>query len=441
MTVKITSVEFQNFKALKNYSIRLQHLNVLVGPNNCGKSTIISAFRALASGIKRARFRPSEWVKGPERESLGYAIPVETLPLSIENVHTDYADTDTIIIFKLSNKNNLKLFFPKDGGCILLPECDDGTLIRMPGQFRKSFPIKIGIVPVLGPIEHEEPILTVETVQKDLYTPRASRHFRNYWYHFPDGFDAFSELITSTWPGMEIQPPERAGYNSVKLTMFCLEDRITRELFWAGFGFQIWCQLLTHISISQDSTILIIDEPEIYLHPDVQRQLLGILRDIGPDVLIASHSTEIMGEADPSEIVLINKRKRSAERLRDIEGVQAALDSVGSVQNITLTLLARNRRVLFVEGLYDFLIIRKFARKVGFTELSTGIGLTPMESGGFSSWDKIQILSMGIEKTLGKPFNIGAIFDHDYFPDEEIADILGQLNKHLSIAHFMGKKK
>ena len=25
--------------------------------------------------------------------------------------------------------------------------------------------------------------------------------------------------------------------------MFALEERISRELYWVGFGFQIWCQL------------------------------------------------------------------------------------------------------------------------------------------------------------------------------------------------------
>ena len=128
--------------------------------------------------------------------------------------------------------------------------------------------------------------------------------------------------------------------------MFCREDRMTRELYWAGFGFQVWCQLLTHVARAKESSLLIVDEPEVYLHPDVQRQLLAILRELGSDVLLATHSSEIMAEADPGEIVLVDKRSQSSERLKDVDGVQRALQSVGSIQNITLTALARNRRVL-----------------------------------------------------------------------------------------------
>ena len=82
---------------------------------------------------------------------------------------------------------------------------------------------------------------------------------------------------------------------------------------------------------------MVVDEPEVYLHPDVQRQLLGILRDTGPDIIFATHSTEIMAEADPSESLLIDKKHHAASRLRDVSGVQKALEAVGSIQNITRT--------------------------------------------------------------------------------------------------------
>ena len=117
---------------------------------------------------------------------------------------------------------------------------------------------------------------------------------------------------------------------------------MTRELYWVGFGFQIWCQLLTHLSRATENSLVVVDEPEVYLHPDIQRQLLGILRDIGADALLATHSSEIIAEADPAEIVMIDKRKRKGERLKNVAGVQRALEAVGSSQNITLTSLRRS---------------------------------------------------------------------------------------------------
>ena len=226
---------------------------------------------------------------------------------------------------------------------------NEGSGVNTPGRFRNAFPINIQVIPVLGPLEHEEAYVNEDTVKNSLNTHRACRHFRNYWHYFDEGWDDFSEMISSTWPEMRISKPELDIPNR-KLSMFVSEDRIDREVYWAGFGFQIWCQLLTHLSRSSDASIVIIDEPEIYLHPDVQRQLLSILRGLESDVLLATHSVEIMGEADPSEILLVNKGTRSAKRLKDIEGVQVALEALGSTQNVTLTHLARTKKILFVEG-------------------------------------------------------------------------------------------
>ena len=134
---------------------------------------------------------------------------------------------------------------------------------------------------------------------------------------------------------------------------FCLENRITRELFWAGFGFQIWCQLLTHIARAQDSPYLWSMNPSVFASGRAATAAEH-LRDIGPDVLLATHSTEIIGDADPSEIVLaFDKTTQSAQRLRDVAGIQNVLEKVGSIQNVTLTRLARNRRILFVEDEED----------------------------------------------------------------------------------------
>jgi len=52
--VFIKSIKFNNYKALSSYKVNLQETNILVGPNNCGKSTIISAFRILDVALKKA---------------------------------------------------------------------------------------------------------------------------------------------------------------------------------------------------------------------------------------------------------------------------------------------------------------------------------------------------------------------------------------------------
>jgi predicted ATP-dependent endonuclease of OLD family len=107
----------------------------------------------------------------------------------------------------------------------------------------------------------------------------------------------------------------------------------------------------------------------VYLHADLQRQLIGLLRDFDADIVLATHSTEIMGEAEPADLVLIDKRNRAGERIKNVEKLQSALASVGSIHNITLSRLARSRRILFVEGEWDYKLMRMFARQFGLHSL------------------------------------------------------------------------
>ena len=437
----IASVKFRNFKALRDYSVSLRRMNVLVGPNNSGKSTVLSAFRVLEQALRTGRARRASQVQTHMgHRSYGHVISENTVPISLENVHFNYDSSDSRIEIRDSNGNQLFLFFPVDGGVTMYWDTV-GKDVVTPSAFRKAFPYEVQVIPVLGPIEQNELVVTDETVRRAAGTPRASRHFRNYWWKNPKGFDDFQTLVEKTWPGMSIGKPEITADMERRLTMFVSENRIDRELFWSGLGFQIWCQLLTHISRCSNADILIVDEPEVYLHPEVQRQLLGILRDVNPDILLATHSVEILSEADPSEILLVNKSLRSARRLHDIEGVQQAIDSIGSIQNITLTELARNQRLLFVEGFDDYKIIRRFARLLGYVDLAGGSGLTALESGGFDSWSRVQALAWGLRKTLGSKLRIATIYDRDYRCEEESDQLKEKLEREIGFAHFHHRKE
>ena len=414
-------------------------MNVLVGPNNSGKSTIIRAFRILEVALRQANAKKAEVIQINDQNHIGHRIPDQSLPVSLENIHTDYEESDARIRFRCSNGNSLELLFPSDGGCILIPDAQ-GKQCYTPARFRNCFPVSIQTVPELGPLEDEEFLLHDETIRRGLSTHRTSRHFRNYWRLFSGDFDEFANMVSRTWPGMEIERPE-LDVMSKRLTMFCRENRISREICWSGFGFQIWCQILTHISRRKDATILVIDEPEVYLHPDVQRQLVGILRDIGPDIVMASHSTEIIGESDPSEILIIDKKRTSASRLKDINQVQTALDTIGSIHNVKLTHLARTGRLLYVEGSNDGKILRRFARTLGFVELASGNDITMIESEGFSSWKKIEASAWAFEKALQGRFRIGAVFDRDYFSSEEINVVLQKLSARFPDVHIHERKE
>ncbi|MCY3827125.1 MAG: AAA family ATPase [Candidatus Dadabacteria bacterium] len=359
---RFTRVEFKRFKAFRTFKIDLKHFNILVGPNNCGKSTVLTAFRILASAMRLANAR-----KPTHSGELGFGYTVDLSNISIaeENIFFNYEDDQGAKVrFTLSNGNTLTLHFLSPGSCVLTLDTPGGGAPRTPSSVKREFKCRIGFVPILGPVEHHEPLYQMEAARQALFNYRAARNFRNIWHHYPQQFEKFREVLTETWPGMDIQKPEvDMTHQPTRLHMFCLEYRVTRELFWAGFGFQVWCQMLTHLIQSADSSLFLIDEPDIYLHSELQRQLLLLLRDLGPDILIATHSTEIISEAETTDIVFIDKRLKSARRLKNPSQLSEVFTALGSTANPILTQLAKTRKAIFVEG-DDFRIIGTFARKL-----------------------------------------------------------------------------
>ena len=211
------------------------------------------------------------------------------------------------------------------------------------------------------------------------------------------------------------------------------------EIFWAGFGFQVWCQMLTYIVRAKHASLLIIDEPDIYLHSDLQRQLIGLLKNIGPDIIIATHSTEIISEAEPNDLLVINKKTASARRIKDPIQLQSVFGVLGSNLNPTLTQLAKSRRAVFVEGA-DFQIFSAFARKLGKNALANRSDFAVIPAKGFNP-QKVCDLSEGIELTLGTTLLKAVIFDRDYRSRDEVETVLSQLGKMAYLAHIHARKE
>jgi predicted ATP-dependent endonuclease of OLD family len=86
--IHFTKVDFRRFKAFDTFSLNLRHFNILVGPNNAGKSTILAAFRILAAAMRKATRRNPEIVRGPQGREHGYAVDLSQVAVAEENLFT-----------------------------------------------------------------------------------------------------------------------------------------------------------------------------------------------------------------------------------------------------------------------------------------------------------------------------------------------------------------
>jgi ABC-type cobalamin/Fe3+-siderophores transport system ATPase subunit len=437
----ITSIHFKNFKALEDFSLTIKDFNVLTGPNNSGKSTILDGIRVLQGAYRFASRRKPTLINLPDhRRVFGYEIPDSSIPIILENIQTDLnTDSPSTIKYKFSQDRALTLLFQQEHPTYLYFETPRKSPVTAT-SFRAEFPINISVVPTLGPFEINEELVEEEYIQRWYGSRRSPRLFRSYWYYNSSSFEEFKELVETTWKGMSISPPQKRDVLSKNLVMFCDEKRFPREICWAGFGFQIWLQLLTHVLNAKKSDILVVDEPEIYLHPDLQHKILELLRNVDARIVLATHSVEIINSVETSEVLLVEKTNKSAKRISDLEELQKVSNLLGSGQNIQLTRLARGKRILFVEG-KDLKLLTKLSKICKSEELFSSGEITVIPIEGFTQHDRIIHTNWGFTQILGEELRIAVLLDRDYRSDEEVNIVVGKLTKEVALAHILDKKE
>jgi len=312
----ISSISIKNFKRFSKFSIKVKAGNILVGPNNSGKSSILDSLRLLNSALKFSKRKTPQVINTKSGYFSGYEIPESVLPFDIANITKDYNDDDAEIIFEHENGAYAHILMHPTRSVRFYIDFA-GKRLPTSQKFSEAFPIDLVIVPTLGPLDAEEKLRLPKTVRRNKATRLAASNFRNIWHLEPlEEFKELKNKVERAWPGVTLLAPELVNSNPPVVQMFFEEKRITREIQWAGFGFQIWLQIHTHLNRGDKNSILVIDEPDIYLHPDLQHRLYHDIKEKYSQYFMATHATEIINEADTNEILVVDPKKTTGRRIR-----------------------------------------------------------------------------------------------------------------------------
>src|SRR4051794_24408520 len=105
----LTALDIRNFRKFDRYTVEFGSRNLLVGPNNAGKSTLIEALRLVSIVVNRLgslNFDAApEWLEGRER-SRGVIPSLRGLDFDLgkETFH-HYADPPAVINARFDNGN------------------------------------------------------------------------------------------------------------------------------------------------------------------------------------------------------------------------------------------------------------------------------------------------------------------------------------------------
>ncbi|MBW4639812.1 MAG: AAA family ATPase [Gloeocapsa sp. UFS-A4-WI-NPMV-4B04] len=220
-----------------------------------------------------------------------------------------------------------------------------------------------------------------------------------------------------------------------------LNDRsLSLDFISSGSGFMQVLQILAPIYrfCPDESSIVLLDEPDAHLHPNLQSSLANTLREIqkelGIQIIISTHSTAIIRSADPSEVVpisssiQINKPLASSDEVE--EQIQNRLDN--SITTYDLGKSVISGKIVFFED-HDTSIIEAFDKALG-TKCFLGVNTVPMLKGRGKD-DKVPFnLSGVIKECVGQDIEIHYVRDGDGLSSEwreTLAEYASQSNVKL----------
>lgn len=412
-------IEFENFKRLRRFTLSAKPGNIIVGPNNSGKSSILDALRLLEACDRFAQRKKPKIIQNNIGVFDGYDVPISNVPFPYSNITTDYDSDDAKITFLHVNGTTAHIWLHPDRVVRYFVDAG-GKRLNSIKKFRQAFPVSLVIVPTLSPLESEERFVKEETVQKNRATRLAARNFRNIWYlEDHEKFLHFKEKVERAWPGIILKKPELVRGSPAHLNMYYEENRITREIQWAGYGFQIWLQIHTHLLRANADSILVIDEPDIYLHPDLQHRLYHDIKEKVCQYFMATHATEIINEADTTEILLVDASRRHGRRIKSDADYDMMLDHIGSAENADFAKLSKVKKLIFVEG-DDEKIIRKLAKRLSLQKLQSDREAPIFRLGGFAQSRRAKETVWAFSTLLDVDLDVICLFDRDYRSAEEI---------------------
>lgn len=210
---------------------------------------------------------------------------------------------------------------------------------------------------------------------------------------------------------------------------------VNHDLFNVGAGFLQVLQVLAFI-VHQRPGVALVDEPDAHLHSSLQRTLIDILRrtstELGVQVLVATHSKEIVNYVDPQDLVVVDRSAAHIEGLAPHQSAIAILEGLGSIDSVDAYQVITSRRVLLVEGKTDPKLLHGFAAKRALGVFEGDSRIVAVVTDGDSTPMARSDLRV-LEEMLGSEVKSLQLRDRDARTEDHIAAIEGSVRRPLRI--------
>ena len=452
--MKIEHIRIQNYKSIKDIDIFVSpSVNVFIGENSVGKSNIFSALEWLLGPIYPSfnSFQREDYFRGDETKQVQVAIKFDDGHTLEMNTcwHDNYGheksglNLDRGYVSDDVRQKYVSASIGADRKLAENPATNRWTLMgRLLLDINKRFQQETMIDPSSG-----------ETIKKADYFKTSMQQMRDYTLFSVEDNEGnnlmqrFVEILSTETARQLNRVPSDFSidlnmydpwnlYRTLQIMVKEAETGMTFRASELGMGVQASITIAILKAYSQlklnNQTPILIDEPELFLHPQGRRNFYNIIRDLaenGTQVFLTTHSSEFIDLTHFDEIHVVRKDMERGTYIRQakpgrfvtdlhlrypkipvvteesvMEQYMNAFDNTGDSQKSSEAMFAR--KVVLVEGESEVLILPYLFNLLGFDPILEGV--TIVRCGGKSEIDRFYRLY----SEFGIPCYI--IFDGDY---------------------------
>lgn len=440
----LTTLRLKNFRKFSRQTIHIEPLTLLVGGNNAGKSTVIEALRLVSLVTNRVaglKFSPpTDWL--PDDESWGVSPSLRGFEFRLtRHIFHRYNDPPAEIEAHFASGARVKVSIGPDEAIFGTVRDPSGAEVLTRRDLKGWSLPRIGVQPQVAPLEVDEQILKERTVVEGLDSSLSPRHFRNQLDLLHEYWDEFCRLSNETWQGLQIRELRTEMTDrGMRYALDVRVDDFVGEVAMMGHGLQMWLQLMWFLVRAAEDDIVILDEPDVFMHPDLQRRLIRYLRRRSQQLIVATHSVEMLADVEPKHVVALRTQKGGRTKTENLAQVQKVVEELGGVHNLPLARLQGWGRFVFIEG-KDFGILDRLEEAENPGSLEP-FGQIPHETAqGWGDWQQIIGAAIRLRQQFGNSFVVYAVYDSDYRTPKVLAARRREASKLGICLHIWGRKE
>ena len=371
-------LEIENFKRFSDKQrIELDHPSVLIGPNNCGKTTAIEAIGlwylairswSLHEATETSSSKP--WLAPSIQQLQSTTEPILYAEHFWHNAAVSMDNQDILMTITVGLQHDNKVvpvtMHFHSGGKNRIYFSPDPTILDKPEVLDAVAKLNMALLYPISRLETEEHVLEPNHIRKLVRKGQTAQVLRNICLSVHENLpEAWKKIVDQMQRlfSIELYQPLKNSRKTIDLLYKQNGITVPLDISFAGQGLQQTLLILICL-YSYNRAIFLIDEPDTHLEILRQKQIYILLRDIAKEaesqVVLTTHSETLIDEGlrDGNLTLLL---ERSSENLADKKDVQDAL----KYYNAPHYLRARRcGHILYLEGNTDFDILHAFAKKL-----------------------------------------------------------------------------